>query len=100
MTKALLILAEMPENCLDCDLADCRYISNAQNYKMPYGIYCTAKEWKIADSWLDLKLNDKRPDWCPLKELPARMGTDDNGLMGAFVAGYNECLEEIEGAED
>lgn len=38
-----------------------------------------------------------RVDWCPLRELPERSDHPDHCDNGRFDAGWNGCLDAIEG---
>lgn len=75
--KAILVLDEMPHSCMDCCLTD--------------------GEWsKCVVEWRDEEYN-KRPLWCPLKEMPKYKSTwDVGGFLRGKCFGWNECLEEIE----
>ena len=80
--KAVLVLNEMPSNCLDCpceyDYMKCK----ATNYRLDY-----------------VNADVERPSWCPLKPMPKRklheyeQVDDEYG----YVEGWNACLDEITG---
>lgn len=38
-----------------------------------------------------------RPDWCPLRELPERSDHPEHCDNGRFDAGWNACLDAIDG---
>lgn len=38
-----------------------------------------------------------KPDWCPLRELPERSDHPEHCDNGRFDAGWNGCLDAIEG---
>ena len=40
---------------------------------------------------------EKRHDWCPLRELPEKSDHPEHCDNGRFDAGWNECLDAIEG---
>ena len=89
--KAILVLEEMPQSCIDCRL-------------MADG-WCYATRDRGLFSEID-----KRPCWCPLKEMPKKRGKmfltersqNDTDLMvksafaNCYTDGWNDCLEEIE----
>lgn len=79
--KAILVLDEMPAGCLRCHLA----IDHCHGTIPPEKYY------------------DKRPSWCPLKEMPKKMDEEDyrqkvngNGDYYEQVIGWNACIEELE----
>ncbi len=94
MSKAILVLDKMPENCFD----------NCPCTK-PYGDGCDAmkKYWEYN--------NDdparKRPEWCPLKLLPEKKGKfvyiDESNIEHRDMYsegcsdGWNACLGTILG---
>lgn len=78
MAKAVLVM-DMPENCEDCPAM-----------RIVNGYYiCQAKR--------NLNRSEKRPDWCPLRELPEKQKADTDLLTmeNGIVAGWNACLDEI-----
>lgn len=98
--KAVLVLDEMPKCCDDCQL----------NYDL--GFNCDALPM-IIETPVDkreMHNEDKRPSWCPLKEMPKKRGKmfltersqNDTDLMvksafaNCYTDGWNECIEEIE----
>lgn len=92
MPKAVLII-NMPESCDMCDFVD--------NTQPPiYGkqtFYCNAPG--IGDDVTNCIT--RRPDWCPLLELPEKkeelpIEEYEFGSLGkAFTSGWNACLDEI-----
>ena len=78
MAQAILVM-DMPQNCFKCKLqnfATCRIANKCH-------------------------VGDKRPDWCPLRELPEKkeeLSVEEyefGGLGKAFASGWNACLDEI-----
>lgn len=89
--KAYLLVEEVPDICYHC--AFCEHDSPKN--------FCVAEWERIDDS-------DKKPSWCPIKDLPRRMPMRDEaefylGYMNGktkylgFNEGYNACLEDITG---
>ena len=80
MNKAVLIM-DMPENCFKCKLSD----------------FATCR---IANK---CHVGDKRPGWCPLRELPEKNAPDNElalspmlkGHIYEYERGWNACLDEI-----
>ena len=89
MAKAVLVM-DMPEDCKQCVF--CRGL-NA----------CKLKIYLVRDKICTVYTVDKqimeggKPDWCPLRELPERSDHPDHCDNGRFDAGWNGCLDAIEG---
>lgn len=82
MTKAVLVM-DMPESCSDCQLAD----------DDPSGLYCPP-----ADDYYDgSDSSEDRASFCPLRELPEKSDHPEHCDNGRFDAGWNGCLDAIEG---
>ena len=88
MPKAVLIM-DMPERCADCPL---RNSSHAKNSYVC--CYLTLKDISETDYY------DKKPDWCPLRELPEKMKEcgkypQPDRIAPSYKVGWNACLDEI-----
>lgn len=87
MAKAVLVM-NMPERCADCPLRN----SEKTSYLC---CYLTLKNISSADYY------DKKPDWCPLRELPEKKEElpvekyEFGGLGKAFTSGWNTCLDKL-----
>lgn len=85
MTKAILVLKEMPKNCYQCPYCDCE-----NNYCELCGEI--------------METQGERQSWCPLKELPKKkfVQVDEKHDINYALSclGYNKCLEEILGDEN
>lgn len=79
MPKAVLIM-DMPEDCNDCYAM---YVSLSERF-------CRATEENLSEK-------AERPDWCPLRKLPERSDHPEHCDNGRFDAGWNGCLDAIEG---
>lgn len=81
MPKAVLVM-DMPEQvCQKCTL--CYETENDDEY------LCCATGKLVPDG--------KKPDWCPLRELPEKVH-NDNGYdeySDGYDAGFNTCLKKI-----
>ena len=79
MSKAVLVM-DMPDYCNDCYA---RHMSQS-------GSFCrAAKEY--------LQPKAKRPDWCPLRELPdEKCGAWTVGMIAAYNKYLSEVLERKE----
>lgn len=83
MAKAVLIMDEMPECCADCS---CGYFESG-----------TKKLNLICGATGEDANNVGKPDWCPLRELPEKSDHPEHCDNGRFDAGWNGCLDAIEG---
>lgn len=89
MAKAVLVM-DMPEDCKQCVF--CRGL-NA----------CKLKKYLVRDKICTVYTVDKqimeggKPYWCPLRELPERSDHPEHCDNGRFDAGWNGCLDAIEG---
>lgn len=85
MAKAVLIM-DMPERCADCPLRN----SEKTSYVC---CYLTLKNISSTDYY------DKKPDWCPLRELPEKIPELKSGYEDLSTSirrvGWNACLDEI-----
>lgn len=78
MSKAVLIM-DMPSSCEECILRNegaCFPVSKENSI---CGVYYTMKE-------------GRKPDWCPLRELPKKKSVYTNGH---YSDGYNACIDEL-----
>lgn len=92
MSKSILVI-DTPECCCQC------------RFSGADGDYCCLKENMVSDSNAisEEEYLNKRPDWCPIQELPRRKML--LGLDGASNAmeirergrqeGFNACIDEI-----
>lgn len=81
MSKAVLVM-DMPEQvCQKCTL--CYETENDDEY------LCCATGKLVPDG--------EKPDWCPLRELPEKSAHPEHCDNGRFDAGWNGCLDAIEG---
>ena len=86
--KAILVLNEMPENCLECPLGKNMSIAIETCIQCPLGKCAIDAETEI------------RPDWCPLKPMPSKKPHTENVLEVFTNAGYNACIDEILGDKE
>ena len=83
MTKAVLVM-DMPEACFECGF--CHFAFGEDR--------CQALESR------KVKLEDGKPDWCPLRELPEKMELcgkypRPGKPVPSYRCGWNACLREI-----
>ena len=85
MPKAVLVM-DMPETCENCT---CKYPSYKDDAL--YDCAITGKTVPINGGRYG-----KKPDWCPLRELPERKEPRIGGHgEKMFRAGFNACLDVI-----
>ena len=91
MSKGI-VMVDIPETCQDCLFS--------KNHPVPLQDrkYCTVLTQGVICSH-----QTKRPEWCPIKELPIRLEeincphSMSDYLRKGFSRGWNACLDEIEG---
>lgn len=89
MNKAILVI-DMPSCCNECSLM----------CKDEYSYYCPVKcEENKTDLYDNYIMFHRKPDWCPLKELPRKRlnYTTSSDHINDFGVGYNCCISEILG---
>ncbi len=81
MSKSVLVI-DTPENCKSC--------IHISTFRAFCRINCR-----------DIKDTSAKPDWCPLKPLPERIGSRDTGheYNNGYADGWDECIDEITGGE-
>ena len=92
MSKAILVLDEMPSKCNECPLLN--YI------RFDCIDYCKCMaDNEHREISLPSAMKFVSP-WCPLKEMPNKMISEmvmDNSYAEGIVKGLNDCLQEIYG---
>ena len=88
MKKAVLLM-NVPEKCLDCNLCV---------LDMDGSISCYYNKREICSK---VGENNSRPEWCPLRPLPDRKEITETykweDRLPSFKCGWNWCLDEITG---
>lgn len=94
-TKAILVI-DMPECCLDCP---CSY---TYGYRIgtPTSDICEVVDRKLSKE----NMNDKKPDWCPLKPMSKRIGSaSEYGSDEVYIKhliNWKKEIDEILGDEE
>lgn len=88
--KKTVLLMDVPEKCLDCNL--CVLDTDGS-------ISCYYNKREICSS---VEENNSRPEWCPLKSLPEQkeyiVPIDNTESQKDIIAvGWNACLRKIVG---
>ncbi len=81
------ILVNVPKKCSQCNF----WFAKATE---PVEYRCMAKQRK-------LKNLTKKPDWCPIRELPAKMEVcgrypQPGEPIPSYRIGWNKCIEQME----
>lgn len=86
MKKAVLLM-DVPETCLDCNL---------RVLDMDGSISCYYNKREICSN---VEENNSRPEWCPLRELPEEDHENHypDEWEDGYADGWNDCLREIAG---
>lgn len=96
MNKSILVI-DTPESC-----EKCRFCS--------FGSY-GAKRCAAVDQAIFLKKEELKPNWCPLRDIPAKMDIDrerqvsiredcyddesDEAYLQGNVRGWNACIDKL-----
>lgn len=103
MSKSILVI-DTPERCLDCPLGNSEESDGEE-------VYCnvlqcaTYQKGFYEDEEEEELYNSKKPDWCPLKDVPEKKPKVEyrgSGCFGineamknSFNLGFNACIDEI-----
>ena len=87
MSKAVLVLDEMPTSCDLCPFCEI--------YETPSGVM-TCNNFLSEEYGCDVSdYIGARPEGCPLRELPGKVYHENFCDNGRYDRGWNECLDEI-----
>ena len=88
--KAILVLNEMPKNCLECPIGKNISIPLETCIQCPLGKCAIDAETEI------------RPDWCPLKPMPEKIRKQigETEWQQGFTDGWNSFIDEILGDKE
>ena len=87
MSKAILVLDEMPKDCKCCPIHFLDIYNN------------DSQRWWCGGTLKTLEIT-VRPNWCPLREVPERQVRDYPGYdryITGYDDGWDDCLNEILG---
>lgn len=87
--KSILIF-DTPTRCYDCPLYTS--IDDADEYG-----FCDDRNILKQKEAQEKIRFDRKPTWCPLKDLPQKVEMDMNEYYEGMADGWNACLEEIIG---
>ena len=92
MSKAILVMDNMPDKCGECECSYCDYDDPHLN------LICAVVGDNVSGS--------DKPDWCPLREMPEKLPLqgDVSDLQKILEemrrASWNACIDAIGGGDD
>ena len=89
MSKAILVMDNMPDKCGECECSYCDYDDPHLN------LICAVVGDNVSGS--------DKPDWCPLREMPEKkktIGTESETERIYMNCGWNACIDAIGGGDD
>ena len=97
MSKAILVI-DMPSSCKECNMSVLARESHTGQMCFRCVHYPTI---------MVLTKETKRPDWCPIKPMPNKIGMEESckmprsGCIADVINSYNACIDEImKGSEE
>ncbi len=80
MSKGMIVV-DMPEKCCNCRMGfENEYYDQFECYFKPGE---------------EIKPDDGKPDWCPVRPLPERAYHENYCDNGRYDKGWNDCLNKI-----
>jgi len=93
MSRAIIVLDEMPADCYDCPMSRMFEGSDFDSFDL----ICNAEKMKNKFKTIVIDYErGQKPSWCPIKPMPERKIEWDEDEPSYYAMGWNECLEEIE----
>ena len=89
MGKGIIVLDEIPEKCNQCNF----WFAKAT---VPVEYRCMGLQREITEN----ELTKKKPDWCPINQMPEKIEVLKYPHSMKFSRGWNACLDEIEGSAE
>ena len=86
MAKGIIVLDEIPEKCNQCNF----WFAKAT---VPVEYRCMGLQREITEN----ELTKKKPDWCPIKQMPEKIEVLKYPHSMKFSRGWNDCLNELLG---
>ena len=89
MSKAILVMDNMPDKCGECECSYCDYDDLHLN------LICAVVGDNVSGS--------DKPDWCPLREMPEKkktIGTESETERIYMNCGWNDCIDAIGGGDE
>lgn len=107
MSKAILVLEEMPDNCKKCplckkdELIALGYYAYEQLYIcqfMPEEVLHDEEDCSAGDYYINkYMVESTKPDWCPLQQMPEKShtGKSEYYQWGDWEDGWNACIDGL-----
>lgn len=100
MAKGIIVVDEIPKSCVECPMCYHAEDMSLGEFKYERLYKCKLEPEDIEQVYLEDILH-KKPDWCPIHEIPKRKPTYMSMCINSKECyenrGYNSCLDEIEG---
>lgn len=80
MSKGMIVV-DMPEKCCNCRMGF------VNEFYVQFECY-----YKVGE---EIKPDDGKPDWCPIRPLPERAYHENYCDNGRYDKGWNDCLDKI-----
>ena len=93
MTKGIIVLDEIPNNCFHCRLK-----KRPAGMSFPEDMVCGVAEQSVCQ-YKPHNINGTKPDWCPIKPVPERANHENYCDNGRYDKGWNDCLNEVLGID-
>ena len=93
MTKGIIVLDEIPNNCFHCRLK-----KRPAGMSFPEDMVRGVAEQSVCQ-YKPHNINGTKPDWCPIKPVPERANHENYCDNGRYDKGWNDCLNEVLGID-
>ena len=93
MAKGIIVLTEIPNNCFCCRLK-----KRPAGMSFPEDMICGITGQSVYQ-YKPHNINGKKPDWCPIKQMPEKIEVLKYPHSMKFSRGWNACLNEVLGID-
>lgn len=93
MSKVMLVMDDM-KACIDCPLCFKAEEMSLGNFEYKRLYSCKNVPDGVEDVYLEDILR-KKPEWCPLKEVPKKIEKATGDMDYYKAVGFNACIDEI-----
>lgn len=108
MSKAILVLNDMPHSCYECPLHKKDSLNPLGHFTYEQLYVCSVMPEERWDSYdenaedVEVYINGHmvehtKPDWCPLQQMPEKSRTGKSGYYqwGDWEDGWNACIDGL-----
>ena len=85
----------LPRSCFYCDC--CHTKDFDYKYKIDGDKFCGIENMEVNDFYDYNHETRRRPDWCPLREIPQKKITKYSDAGNMYRGGWNDCIDEMIG---